>query len=438
MRMNGLLLATALVFTVLAARVWSISLDRDGAGQVLLYPFFTVENGWDTYINVSIPPFGGRILRMRILEPEHGELVKSFTLYGKSGENLRAAITRRSDEAIVLRTAEGGCIVADDGGFGASGTDFALDSATGMVEIYLESRVLNVSTRNLSCETLAARWEEGGVWRAPAGSTDGLSSVSDDDEISGRFSLINVERGLAAELPALGLRHFNDFIPHVAPESIVPSLLDAMPVATLVSGEEVVPESGEGIDAIALLLEDRSQWITNEVITEPGIGAATDWVLSFPLTAYRLYRPHRFFFGEQERACSAINVSQGPGGPMLEDRLDSSYWYSWGGGGTACDGCGVAIDPPPTVPRPASLCNAVNVLSFGDPPPVLAAENSPLLHAVPNAGSFAGPVVFPNSTARLRVQGPLIAFRATTFANGTLEGGSVLANYMQMTRHQTR
>ena len=31
--------------------------------------------------------------------------------------------------------------------------------------------------------------------------------------------------------------------------------------------------------------------------------------------------------------------------------------------------------------------------------------------------------------------GPVFGFRATTFINGTLEGGSVLANYMTMRPH---
>lgn len=436
MQLKSLKTAAALACVLLASPAWSVSLDREGVGQVLLFPFYTVENGWDTYINVSIPPFPGRILRIRILEPVHGELLRSLTVYGRSGENLRAAITRREDEAIVLRTAEGGCIVADDGAFGDTGTDFPLGTATGMLEVYLESGGLGRSVRDLTCEALAARWDEGGVWRSPGGSTDGLVNTSDDDLISGQFSLVNVPQGLAAELPALGLRNFADAILHVAPESATPNLLDAAPVATLTSGEQVVPDSGEGIDAIALVLEDRTAWITNEVITEPGINAATDWVISFPLTAYRLYRPNRFFFGEQERACSATNLSQGPNGPMVEAPLGRSYWFSWGSGDVACDGCDIAIDPTPTVPSPASLCNAVNVLSFGDPAPVLVPEGSPLLLNVP--GGLDGFYAFPNATAQLRVEGPLLAFRATTFVNGTLEGGSVLANYMQMTLHQVQ
>lgn len=349
-----------------------------GKGQVLLYPFFTTENGWDTYINVVLlSETNDEVLKVRILDGVTGAVSNTFNIYSKVGENWRVALAQTELGEPFMRIGEGSCTVSEDGSFGGSGTDFPLDTSTGLVEIYrvtVRDAQANGVLSDFSCEELAQRWEMGGAWDADP--MNGLVQVDSQPEIVGHFDLINVPLGLASEQPAIGLRDFTEVIPHTAPESSTPTLEDADPTARLESGEVVVPASGEGIDAIALLLSTGEEaTITNDVVLVSSVAASTDWIVSFPLRGYKDYGAYEVEIDGEMRTCNENEVLGGASMPSIERSL-TRIWASWGGF-PAFRGTNV-IDPAPPVNYSPILCYPVNVLTFGENAPVFLTSESPL------------------------------------------------------------
>lgn len=415
----------------------AVQRDYFGEGQVLLFPFFTAENGWDTYLNVSTRYDRSIILKVRVLDGEDGVVVNTFNVYLDQFQNWRAAIAQNVDDQSILRIAEGACAIADSGVFGGAGTDFPLATATGMIEVY-EVGTLRGDSEDLGCEELANQWLAGGVW-----ATDPLEEVSSGYNISGHFNLVNVEQGLSAEHVATGLTDFSETMAHTSPFNTgSPSLAEADPTAILPSGEQVDLGPGQGIDAIALLLSTNEGYIANDVVTAVDIGASTDWVVSFPLRGYKSYGFFDLEIDGVTRSCNHYRRADGEA-QTIQAGLNGP-WMGWGGGAFA-GGSPSDIAPEPQVQYSAFLCYSVNVLAFSDDSSVFLPSSSKLL-------TFVAPDLVPaspSSTVQYRFFDgigsanrndgrPVLAFRATTFLNGTLDGGSVLANYMILKPHRVR
>ena len=439
------MLRLVVAFCMLLTSLPNFAVERDngGKGQVLLFPFFTTENGWDTYLNVVLLSVRtDEVLKVRIIDGDDGAVVDTFNVYTKVGENWRAALAQVEPGQPILRVADGSCTIASDGTFGGPGTDFPISTLTGLVEIYRVnvmdargSRVLEDST----CQELAQRWDLGGSW-----AEDPMSDLSLDDsqpEIIGHFDLVNVSRGLSSEQPAIGLRDFSQEIAHTDPSSSSPSLLDSNPIARLGSGTLVEPSSGEGIDAVALLLSTQEGSIVNDVVVGSGVAASTDWIVSFPLRGYKSYGENEVEVDGRTLTCNENEIDE-LAMPFIETRLYFP-WASWGGlqltRGTS------VLDPPPVVRYSAFLCYTVNVLSFGTGAPIFLNDDSPLQQFVglnPGGvevieGSFGASYRFSDGFADLEssIGRPVVAYRVTSFVNGTLDGGNVLANYLFMRPH---
>lgn len=417
----------------------AVERDYFGEGQVLLFPFFTVENDWDTYVNVSLTPRDENILKLRVLDGADGNVVDTFNVYTRQNENFRAAIYKDDNGQPFLRVIEGACVISETGELGGVGNDLPLATGTGLLEVYSVSYELVGAASSLDCDSLAARWLPGGAW-----ALDPLENLRPRSrDIVGHFNLVNVEQGLSAEHSATGLKNFLEFIPHTAPENGgSPSLTDADPIAKLANGDEVEPETGEGIDAIALLLSTQNTaTIVNDVVTSEAIGASTDWIVSFPLRGYKDYGSYPAEVDGVMRTCSQHTVPAN--GPSVDVSVSNYPWLSWGGGDAT--GGSNDIDPSPVASWAAFLCYSINVLSFNEDPSIFLPPSSKLLTAIdprvlPESPSSTVAFAFTDgrSDPDKNDGRPVLAFRATTFVNGTLDGGSVLANYMILKPHVVR
>ncbi len=423
-------------------RIEAIELRHDHKGNVLLLPFFTANNHWDSLINITITSGELAILKLRVRDGIDGKEVNSFNIYTFGGENWRAGIGKDENNNTILRIAEGSCTVANNLEFGGAGSTFNLGASLGSIEIYAVGARILFPGSVTNCEETVNRWRPQGIWLS--NSLDGLLDIP-TPLISAEMTLVNVKEGLAASYTATAFHEFKDKmkdqIPHTSPSDSSPTLAEATPVATLENGVDVVPLSGEGIDAVAMIMSPigRSS-ITNDVVTENAIAASTDWVISYPLDGYKNYRPFSVSIDGVERHCETFNLPPKNGGPVVQSPLGDSngVFFSWGQGKTK-GGEGTLFDPPPLVDVGVDLCNAVNVLSFDGKPSILEPQGSSNMTNL--SGITAGDAsmltmgfiqpFFPEQDVRR----PVIGFRLTTFVNGTLDGGSVLANYAVLKPH---
>jgi len=352
--------AIGLLFSMSIGHSWAAYLSPEGSGQVLLFPFVTSGNGWDTYLGLNLYPRGRQVVKLRFLDPATGEVTDTFNIYSSEGENWRAAVTETS-EGTRLLIGEGSCTIASNGELGGPGALFELSHPTSLAEAYLVSRDLHEELAEATCEELAARWDDEGAWTLDP--NDGLSVPPFQwDVFSGYFDLIRVDQGLSAALPAQAINDFSELIPHTAPDSELPNLASADPVAALPTGVTVEPESGLGIDAIALILTTRDlSRIGNDVITVDGIAASTDWIITFPLRPYGHQGGYTLEIDGENRLCDPNGtISESPPSILTSG---GTYWTVSGGGDSNYGSGATSIDPPPRVEYEPFLCNVLNVVS---------------------------------------------------------------------------
>jgi hypothetical protein len=372
--------------------------------------------------------------------------VNSFNIYTAAGENWRAGISKDSNNNVILRIAEGSCTIDNNLNFGGAGSVFNLGATKGTIEIYALGNPILFPEFFTDCSEVTKRWKPQGVWLSDP--LDGLFDIT-TSLISTELTLVNVEKGLAASYTAIAMDQFNnkfkDQFVHTSPSDSSPNLAEAAPVATIVNSilrpTDIVPLSGTGIDAVAMVLSltIRSS-ITNDVVTEDAIAASTDWVVSYPLDGYKNYRPFTVMKDGQERHCETFNFPPEDGEPFVQSTLggNNGLFASWGQG--AVKGFeGTLIDPPPMIDVGVELCNAINVISFNGKTSILELPDSP------NLTNLSGVTVSDSSMLTMGfvrlflpeqdVRRPVLGFRLTTFVNGTLDGGKVLANYAVLKQH---
>ncbi len=435
------------LLSVLPVPSLGVELVHDRPGQVLLFPMFTTENGWDTYITVmpqdltrSYDRTAG-MFTVRFLRGRDGTPIKTFNVYNARATNWRVSLTGSAENSgsSTLRMAEGYCIVDENLNALVEGDSLEIPDTVGMIEIY----AIDTLHLRAECDELAARWETGSAWdlnpsdgRLPAPFNRNLA-------LYGEAYLVNVGQGLSATYEPEALIGLRPSLTHNRPGANFPNLAQADPEA-IVDGEVIVPESGLGIDAVALALTGDQSMVINDVIAAPEINARTDWVLSYPLEPYKNFKPFLVEFEEGQRRCEEFGRrwNLDPDMPTVEAILDGTVGVTtWGSGAARW----AEWDPAPTVPYQAALCSAVNVVSFGGHPPVLVDEDSALLSAEPDP--VAKSLTESSLGLRWRPQGiprsrepyfprPVTGFRLTVFQNGTLNDGRTLANYATLRSHQ--
>ena len=110
----------------IAGTAQAVNLNPDGTGQVLLYPYYTTNDGNQTLISVVNTTDQAKAVKVRFLEGFNSREVLDFNLYLSPFDVWVAAITRdpaapESGGAIVA-IADNSCTVRDDGrGIDAAG-----------------------------------------------------------------------------------------------------------------------------------------------------------------------------------------------------------------------------------------------------------------------------------------------------------------------------
>jgi len=108
--------------------------------------------------------------------------------------------------------------------------------------------------------------------------------------LMGEAYLLNFAEGLSATYEPTVLSDVIAGTVHSAPDVESSNLAEAEPVSVM-DGVEMEPLSGEGIDAVAMVISRGGRYVVNDVITDRSINARTDWRVSYPLTRYRNYKP---------------------------------------------------------------------------------------------------------------------------------------------------
>ncbi len=323
-----------LLFT-LATELAAVELARDGTGEVLIFPYYSVEKGYLSLMTIKNTTADVKALKFRILEASNHREVLTFNIYLAPLDSWTAALFSFSDDGpgnIVTR--DSSCTVPDiigqtsvapelprlaDGaryvslrnyGYTGVNNDAGPDdmerNRQGMIEVIEMGRLQDDIQGSASaatfegdapadCEQLNQAWITD-IFGLPTADSYWIDDANIDllapsGGLTGSMRLLNVPDGVQASYNPEIIDRFSQTVLHTLPGDPLPNLTSAnhdsdgdgftdSRVFHPVSGEELVSNWNESIDAVSALF--MSETIENEIVMEDVLSAVTEWTLNYP------------------------------------------------------------------------------------------------------------------------------------------------------------
>ncbi|GAA0714178.1 hypothetical protein [Dokdonella soli] len=390
MKANPLVTALAMAAACLAGTAHAVSLNPKGLGQVLIYPYYTVNKNQDTLVSVVNTSGIGKMVKVLFLEGYNGREVLNFNLYLSPHDVWTARVSQVSDAGgAAVFTRDHSCTYPPAGySFRASayagGSVFPADGGPtdvsrtreGYVELIEMGEIvagspLDVATTHVQDGTP----NDGTPACTPSaiGNAAGANLSIPNGGLFGSGSIINVGQGTFFGYNADAIEGFSSQI-LFSGSGLTPSLQQANTATStaggaiayvFTNGKLLTLDYARGVDAVSAVFTANA--IYNEYLAVPGIGAATDWVVTFPTKRFHVDGKAYSFttvIPPFHELFHAPGVSNAKVGISLFDQEE-----------------GFTTQPddfsPPSATAPSSLPYEVNVISF-------------LASSDPNAGKTSG------------------------------------------------
>jgi hypothetical protein len=316
-----------LSFALLAALAGSdaraVHRDPQGMGQVLIYPYYTVNAGHATLLSVVNTTDDAKAIKLRFREAVKGRPLLDVNLYLGAYDVYTAGVVADGDDGPVrLLSTDTSCIVsAGDATAATTALELRYDgpddgrpglqrTREGWIEV-IEMGVLadtngdtfdgassfadaatHVSGRPLGCDRLAAAWN-GGAWsvdatRAAADDTVGVAPPRGG--LHGGGAIIDVAAGVVHAFDADAIDDFFGLAEttlHTPAGSDLPDLASAE--STPGRARAIVFSNGRLLelefaagrpDAVSAVL--MAEDYHNEFSISPALSAASEWIVTFP------------------------------------------------------------------------------------------------------------------------------------------------------------
>lgn len=306
----------------------ALSVAPNGLGQVLVFPYYTVNGDNSTLVSVVNTTDRAKALAVRVREARNGRLVLSFNAYLAPHDTWVAAITAAgpagparlstNDRSCTVPTIPAGGVPFVDFDYTLANRDHPESAAAtlGRVERtregYLEVFEVGELTAGaapaqlaeevapdgagvpVNCAAVTAAWVPGpgtGVWAANPATGIDLPTGG----LRGTAAIIDVADGTMYSYAATAIAGFytDSLAPgalHASPNAARPQLSDARS-STGLTEVVVADETGAlrteqfagtapNPDPVSLAL--MASRINGEFVADPALGADTEWVLTFP------------------------------------------------------------------------------------------------------------------------------------------------------------
>ncbi|MBS0582735.1 MAG: hypothetical protein JSS42_06485 [Proteobacteria bacterium] len=467
----------------MAATAHAVFLNPGGLGQVLVYPYYTVNGNNTTLLTLVNTTSQAKAVKVRFLEGYNGRDVLDFNLYLTSWDVWVGAVVA-AGEGAALFTNDASCTVpklpstlAEALAFstknfnagsvqgGDTGPTGAARTREGHIEVIEMGTVTNDIRQTLDslrhkgdetdCAQVLQAWADGGYWRGNAQTDIGAATGG----LTGVGAVVNVPLGTFEAYNADALAQFyakGGTGEHSAPGVLTPNLASATSLTAQVyaNDEPLSLTFASGIDAVSAVF--MVETIANEYWTGGGTAASSEWVITYPtkrfyVDPYYVGNEAKLPFENTFRVTSKGAVSYTDLGKGLADR-DGKFYVT--------DVCfAVGACPPPR------LLYNTQVVTFGQggssgedqlygaksPSRILASDLVPM-NFPPVSSTGTGWVKLDfhqgrtaNSPLRTLaakdghalVGQPVTGFWVTQLINGNVDGKGVLSNYTTLFRHKT-
>lgn len=452
----------------------ALHLSEDGRGQVLIYPYFSSQNGNGTIFTVVNTTSVAKAVKVRFLEGKNSREVLDFNLYLSPLDAWSGVVTNDGSGNPILRTFDKSCTApaipasatvagATEVGFrnfeyagydmAGSGLDRAkegyleiiemgeiasVDIDPSATEVLFPAAVTHAGGVPANCAAVINGWKPGGYFTQGANAANSLSAPTGG--LIGTGSVINVAAGTDYSYDPVVIEDFTSIDNHTEPGSLFPSLAEADPFSLVFYQGAVVSSdwNGVGIDAVSAVLMHQS--VINEFTVNTSFGGGTDMVVTFPTK--RFYVPRE----------SDLSLASAPFTAEFDDTVpvgpgESATLLTDGQSVGACEPTSpllvgreeetqsgdIDFSPKPPVAGFA-LCWEVNVLTINNTN-VLQSENLKTNVTSPFTDGWlrlsfldAGHVLTDSNVAPNAYLGlPAVGIAVQRYVNGNV--GGVLSNY---------
>jgi hypothetical protein len=392
-----------------AGTAGAVNLSTDGTGGVLIYPYYSVRNGFETYLSVVNTTVWTKAVKVRFLEGMNSAEVLDFNLYLSPFDVWTGAVTA-TDVGARLITGDNSCttpiIGAARGGIDANFVNYyytgqvagvpnrdagpqGLDrTREGYIEVIDMGNIVTAATGGSGTSVVAAVKHNSAGVPANCGAlqsntfilvngTDIVSPLTSPlggatvDGLAGAGYLVNSNAGLEFGYDPVVLQNFSNVARWFTPGDVQPNLTQVAPADSYVfrgaGGVGAVATNTawvSAIDAVSSLFMAAN--IVNEYVLEPTTLSQTDWVITMPTKRQYVIAT------SGATLLSAVAPFQRPftaaafggvAGSSCDD-FTMTYFNREEGAPTSAPGT-INFSPlPSSTPQSAALCYETNVLSF--------------------------------------------------------------------------
>lgn len=361
----------------------AVNLNNDGTGQVLIYPYYTVNAGNQTLLSVVNTTNLGKAVKVRIIEGRNSREVLDFNLYLSPQDVWTASIfdTDNTGPGAII-TGDNSCTAPRfaQSGETLNGIPFvsffnfayiapAADGGPTNLERTREGYVEIIEMGTIIAGSELAGYinhkngvppgcnDVSAIWAGFSGTGTEPFAASISPASGGLFgggAVVNSANGTYINYTAQALDGFYTTSNHTPPDSLLPSLRSATPRSLVFNNGQLITSTWAtgGEDAVSSVF--MSELLFNEFTTETALNAASEWVVTFPTKRFYVdaftagagvpFRPFTRAFTAGS-ACEALTFD-------VRDREEGRPTTS------------VGFSPQPPGALPNSLCFEVNVLSF--------------------------------------------------------------------------
>lgn len=311
---------------LVAANAQAVSISNDGIGEVLLFPYYTVNNGYNTNINITNTTADTVAFKIRFRESENSRDARDFNVVLSPYDVWNASIVKTAQGGARVQTFDTSCTVGKltpSAEFNVPGVDFTnadfvdgnadtgrtgLERTTeGHIEVISMGRIIGGTQTQVDDSIAYYAKHVNGTPRDCDVVRDLMINdittardqfVAPINALKGSVTFQNVNSGKQITSEPTVLADFYNPTTStdnlvVLPSTQAPGLHDVDPAEAYwlseVTGSTAMAtfdatSSSQNVDAVSALLMRKS--IVNQYSVNPFNEAKTDWVVTFPTKHY--------------------------------------------------------------------------------------------------------------------------------------------------------